>query len=500
MKQKKSNEGLKYLHPGYLRKAVARFGYQFSIKKYIVYFLGLYGCVAALSFAFKLRPAGILTVALAVTGFVPSMFAMVYKNLYEDKRFEDIGAYMEQILYSFKRRAKILNSLEDTLILFEKGTSRLYDRIQEAVHYIQIGKAGENLYREAFAFIEKEYGCKRLYKIHDFLIEAEKAGGDCNAAADILLNDRRLWIDRAYALKREKRNVKVKITIGIGLSFMICAMTVFMLPSEFGITGNAASQIVTVIVILLNMLIWYVAQAKLSKSLIREEEGPKYEEVKRQYDYIMHNDLKREKRKALFLAMLPIPAIVFFAFYKSMAPAALLVILMFLLANLPAHRYRVSLKHVAREVEKVFPEWLLNMSMHLQTDNVHVSLAKSIPGAPWILKDELKILLDRIEKKPDSVRPYLTFMDNVCLPDITCAMKVLYSMAEFGSVNLNGQIGPLAERGALMTDKAERIKTEDFIAGVSFLILLPMITGVAKMLTDLSLVVVYILSAVNHAA
>ena len=42
-------------------------------------------------------------------------------------------------------------------------------------------------------------------------------------------------------------------------------------------------------------------------------------------------------------------------------------------------------------------------------------------------------------------------------------------------------------------------RTEDYIAGISFLILLPMITGVLKMLADLALVVVYILSAVNHA-
>ena len=79
--------------------------------------------------------------------------------------------------------------------------------------------------------------------------------------------------------------------------------------------------------------------------------------------------------------------------------------------------------------------------------------------APAILREELNILLAGIEEKPDSVRPYLSFMKQVPLPDVTSAMKVLYSMAEFGASDIGGQIGPLAERGAVMTDKAERLRT-----------------------------------------
>ena len=105
-----------------------------------------------------------------------------------------------------------------------------------------------------------------------------------------------------------------------------------------------------------------------------------------------------------------------------------------------------------------------------------------------------------IEKEPDSVKPYLSFMDKAALPDITSAMKVLYSMAEYGAADIGRQIGPLVERNAVMTDKAERLKAEDYIAGTGFLVLLPMITGVIKMLADLALVVIYILSAVGNMA
>ena len=500
MKKSRKKGRVKYWNPGYARQEVHRLGYRFSVRRYAEYLLGLFGCIAAFAWIFRLKVPCILIISAASVCFIPGIFIMTYRNAYEQKRFEDVTAYMEQILYSFKRRAKILTSLEDTLALFQKGESRLYDAISDAIRYIQNADAKENLYREAFSFIEKEYGCSRLYKIHDFLINAEEVGGDFDTSADILLNDRKLWIDRVYELQREKKSVKVKITIGIGLSFFICGMTVFMLPKEFAVTDQVISQAVTTLTILLNMLIWYIAQRKLSKSLILGEEGMEYEEVKRQYDYVMHRNLARERQKGYFQAGLVLPFIVYLGLKGKMLPAGLLTGFAVLIATQPGRRYRVSLKHVTRAVEKAFPEWLLSMSLQLQTDNVHVSLAKSIANAPELLKEELGTLLQKIEGEPDSVQPYLGFMKPVSLPDITSAMKVLYSMAEFGAADISRQIAPLVERNAAMTDKAERIRAEDEIAGISFLILLPMITGVVKMLADLALVVVYILSAVNSVA
>ena len=498
-KQGKKKKVVTYLAPGYAKREVHRLGYHFSLKKYLSYFLGLSGGIAALSYAFRLKAPWIIVICLITSCFVPGIFITVYRDMYEQKRFEDITAYMEQILYSFKRRAKILTALEDTLVLFREGESRLYDAISEAVEYIRNADADRHLYKEAFAFIEKEYGCARLYKIHDFLIEAEEVGGDFGASVDILLHDRKLWVDRVYELQREKKNVKVKITIGIGLSFLICAMTVFMLPKDFSVTENVISQAVTTVTILANLLIWYTAHKKLSKSLILSEEGMEYEEVKRQYDYVMHGKLDRDRRKGLYTAAMLIPVIIFLGLKGNMTAAGVVSVFAVLIGTQPERRYKVSLKHLTRAVEKAFPQWLLSMSLKLQTDNVHVSLARSIQGAPRVLKEGLNELLEEIEREPDSVQPYLSFMKPVQLPDVTSAMKVLYSMAEFGAADIGGQIGPLVERNAAMTDKAERLRAEDEIAGIGFLVLLPMITGVVKMLADLALVVIYILSAVNNA-
>ena len=160
-------------------------------------------------------------------------------------------------------------------------------------------------------------------------------------------------------------------------------------------------------------------------------------------------------------------------------------------------KYKHARKRVLREVEKQFPEWLMNLSLQLQTDNVHVSLKKTIPDAPFILKQDLTRLVEEIEQQPNALQPYLRFMREFQIPDVLSAMKILYSMAEFGIGDMGGQIDALVQRNTVMMDRAERLKEEDMMAGVGFLVLLPMITGVVKMLADLVLVILGILSVVN---
>lgn len=491
---------IQYLNPKNLSTEIDRCGYRFSISAYVKYILAIYAGTAGFAYFFRLKPGYMLAVMLAVTLFLPDIFLITYKEMYEEKKFEDVTAYMEQILYSFKRRAKILTSLDDTLALFAKEEGKMHGVLKSAAKYIQTADAKENLYREAFALIEQEYGCTRLYRVHDFLMKAEEVGGDFADSADILLDDRKRWVDRIYELQREKKNVKIKITIGIGLSFLICGMTIMMLPKEFHIVKQPVSQAATAFVMIVNMLIWYLAQKKLAGSLIHSSDDVDFQELHRPYEYVMHGNLKKEKRKSWLTVLMLSPCIILVYFKIGLTAAGAMALFLLLIGSQPERRYKSSRKRIMKEVQKVFPEWLMSMSLQLQTDNVHVSLAESIPEAPEILKEELTKLLNGIEQEPDSVHPYLSFMDKVYLPDVVSAMKILYSMAEFGAVDIGKQIGSLVQRNTMMQDKAERLRTEDYLAGVSFLILLPMLTGVLKMLADLALVVVYILSIVQNVS
>ncbi len=488
---------LRYWNPKRLNTEIEKYGYTFSISVYLKYLLGIYLGIAAFTWVFRLKVPFMLLVMGIVSVFVPGVFLMTYRNLYEEKKFEDLTAYMEQLLYSFKRRAKILTALEDTLLLFQEGESQIYESIERAVLHIRAAETRGDIYEEAFSIIEKEYGCKRLYKIHDFLRKVERTGGCPDAAVEILLNDRKLWIERVYSQENEKKNIKIKVTIGIGLSFLICAMSILMLPKEFDITDNLVSQVVTAAVVILNLLIWYTAQRKLSGSLILMEGESDSEEILQKYNYMMCGSMEKEKKKSLAAAVLFLAAAAILYWKGNVLYAVLVVILAVLLAGQPRRKYKSAMKRVKKEVEKQFPEWLMNLSLQLQTDNVHVSLEKTIPDAPEILKDELNKLLEGIEQHPNSLKPYIGFMEVLKLPDVFSAMKLLYSMAEFGTGDMGKQIDALVQRNIVMMDKAEKLRQEDIFAGIGFLVLLPMVTGVLKMLADLVLVIFNILSVVN---
>ena len=86
-------------------------------------------------------------------------------------------------------------------------------------------------------------------------------------------------------------------------------------------------------------------------------------------------------------------------------------------------------------------------------------------------------------------------MKDFHLSDIQSTMKMLYALSAFGSDDAQSQIRTLVERNTKIMDRGEKMKMEDQLAGVSFAMLLPMMTAVVKMMTDM---VVMMISLLNN--
>lgn len=486
----------RYMNPKYLKEEIHCCGYHFTWRGYLKYLLFVYAGIGGCSYLFGLKSIYILTVLICCSFFVGHTFVIAYRNKYEQKKFADVTNYMEQLLYSFKRRAKILSSLQDTLALFPEG--EMHEDIEEAVTYIQNAETSGNIYEEAFQFIERDYACRRLSAVHRFLIQVEGMGGEFEESADLLLEDRKMWVDRVYELERDKKNVKIKVTIGIALSFLICLMAVKILPEQFAITEQPVSQLVTAAVVLMNLLIWYTAHKKLSGSLIQGDEETESKNLEKKYAVVMWEDLKKSKKKYIAAALLLLPAVPAIYLMGNRPLCIMTALFLVLIATQPKRRYRAAYKLILRETEKAFPDWLLGMALLLQTENVHVSLARSVKDCPFVLKEEVLRLNDGIMKEPDRIEPYIHFMEPFQIPDITSAMKMLYSMAEYGAGDVRKQIHGLMQRNFVLMDKAQRMRSEDYLSGMGALVLLPMITGTLKMLTDMALLVVSLLSVIQN--
>ena len=147
-----------YLNFKKMQAEVTRYGLNINMVDYLK-FIGIsYLAMIVFCYVFKLRLLCIAVVAAVITLLLPSIFMAQFRNMYETKRFEDVNAYLEQMLYSVRKQPKILTALQDTLILFsENKEAGLYKVVNEAIQYIQNGQSRQNIYKEAFAIIEKEY-------------------------------------------------------------------------------------------------------------------------------------------------------------------------------------------------------------------------------------------------------------------------------------------------------------------------------------------------------
>lgn len=141
---------------------------------------------------------------------------------------------------------------------------------------------------------------------------------------------------------------------------------------------------------------------------------------------------------------------------------------------------------VKRAIEQVFPEWLMEMALLLQADNVQVSLKKTYEGAAAVLRPALRKLYDALEENPESADPYLEFLQEQDLPGIHSAMKMLYAISMGKGGDAAQQIREILQRNTLLVDKAERIAQEDASAGGCVYFLLPVLSGAMKLILDLS--------------
>nr|WP_298059712.1 hypothetical protein [uncultured Blautia sp.] len=487
------------LNPKHFSQEIHRYNADISNWQFVKFLLTCYVGLILFMIIFKLKIPYMAVILVAVTLFLPSVFLLNLRTNYEIKRFESVNSYLEQLLYSFRRQPKILTALQDTILLFqEEENSELREVIEQAIQYIQNPTGNGDVYEEALGIIEKDFGCKRMKKIHSFLRQVESAGGNIEESIEILLLDRNLWVDRITGLIMDKKKVNVNVTIAIGLSFLITAISLYMIPESFGIVKTMPSQISTTVVFLLNGMIWYIVQRALSGSLLAADRDTPFEDLKHAYDIVMHDEGKKKQKVFLLTGIMIVLAGGALTFFSS--PMVGLPIAAFgaILATQPKRTYKRSKKKLRKEVQKCFPDWLLGVSLQLQTDNVHVSIMKSIPSAPELLQEELINFQDNLEKHPDTLDPYLQFFRILQISEISSAMKMLYGLSAFGSEDSQEQIKALVNRNTLIMDHAEKLRMEDELAGVTFAMLAPMITGTIKMVVDLGLVMTYVLSTVQY--
>ena len=266
---------------------------------------------------------------------------------------------------------------------------------------------------------------------------------------------------------------------------MICGAIVYLPVMDMDISQEWAVQIVAVLVVIINELIIYRAQKYLMidwiKIQLTEDEEYYVKKMKELYSY----NEKKEKCISLFLGCLGmVLTVVLFFLKKEWLVVGSLLLTLFLLNQHHVGK-GILRKNLIKEVKYAFPNWLLDIVLLLQSENVQVALQKSKEHVPGVLREELYQLLERLERQPESSEPYHLFLKDFSIPEVHSAMGILYSLSIGNSGNADKQISELVEKNLALLDDTERTLLKESSSGMYVLFLLPVVVASFKLIVDM---------------
>lgn len=503
MKKKKKAgifDRLKLLNPRYLEHEVHVYGYNFSWKKHVLVIICSLLGISAIGVLFRLGAAYFTAVILATVAILPIFILNMYKGMFEQKRFADAVTYCEQMLYAFQKHKKILSALKETGEVFERGGMK--DAIDEAVYHMEKGKAGGDIFREALGIIEQKYACVKIHMVHELLINNEEYGGEMENSVYLMLNDIEVWKRSGYLLQADKKTSHTDNMISIAVATILCAVALYVLNAMGKIyPGAEGVDIFAVGIIQASSFVFICFQlyvlAKSFKSLtvnwLQSEMLHDANYILNSYDTVMRYDDEKEKKRSILLSApffaVAIPA---FLFHVNWLGIACILIAAFMLLQ---HKigYSLAKKDVDAELYIALPQWLMEIALLLQNNNVQVSIAKSMDQAPIVLHYELKKLTQRLRDYPDKLSSYTDFCKNFDIPEVQSCMKMLHAISETGTGNATVQINNLIQRVNEMQNMADKIRNENTAFKAKMIFSYPVLAATIKLLIDLTVGMVYMM-------
>ncbi len=490
----KKKSGLRYLRYKNLTNELAKYGYEYTVKKsFIIY--GMIVIMAAIfGLLYKLELKYIAAIGVIGVLLSPMVIIQIMKGRYHTTMFSLANGYMEQFLYSFKRNGTVLNALLEAATIFDEGM--FHNILEKAIKHIQYTTDSEDPEREALDIIGEFFSCERVDNIHSFAIAAQRRGGDVSGSIGLLTKNRAMWAERISNLQKEFSLVKRNIAIALAATLIICILPLYLLGGNLNISSMQLCQISAVVLIGSCMLIYVKADKKLCRSWIEKEAdstgiGKKYIQV-RDYDEV--KEAKVSKKISVIPAILIIGG---FLYFKNFAILIVGIVVVLFLLNQHKIGHSLAKKKVSKEIEKQFPNWLMEVALLLQTDNVQVAIRKSVENSPEVLLYALEKFIEELEENPNYIEPYHRFLKEYRNPDVQSAMKILYSLSSGNAGDVTKQVEELIDRNNSLMDKAEKLSQEDKIAGMKVYILLPSLLASFKLMMDMSLLLVLFLKNLN---
>lgn len=492
-----------FFNPKNIVNEIAGLGYSITTSKIMAFVVGFIVAAIVAGIFLHLEIPYMIILGIGFLCCLPSLIIAYFRHTYEVKRFNAVTSYIEQLIYSFHKNNKIYDSIID---VNEISTDEVKEITTEMIEILDNqNNQVTNPFRKAFNHFEKHYDCSRLKTLHRYLIEIETHGGESKNSLNMLLDDTRSWTERTLEYQAGRKNVQNKVLLSTFFAMISCGFMINMIPEEYvaQIIDKPVYQIGTCIILISCLLVYTYAAGKVAVSYLDNEIDRKSEDYEKRASEYVANYTRQATEGKLKKPMI-IKTIIFSilgigcygasffipALSSTLKIAAIIVLLLGAFITLDKYRkFRSYSSAIRRTMSKMFPEWLRNVLLYLQTDNVHMSIRKSYDACPNVLKAEVESFIYDIENDPIGDTPYKNFLQGYNLPQLKLSANYLYSIALFGAEDINTQLNYLVEQNHKLVLTSETQRNEDTLAIFTMLMLAPMLLAVAKLMLDLILFV-----------
>jgi hypothetical protein len=396
---------------------------------------------------------------------------------------------MDTLLYAFLKEEKVEGAIRDAALTLPEGAMK--EVVTKCHERLLMTDDDRSVMEEALGEIEKAYPCKRIQDVHAFMIHVEYYGGEIEKPVKLLLEDKGRWEKRIQKAMEERKKKLADIVLSVAVSLLICGVILYLPVLNVDISSNWIVQIFSLVVLLADDVVVLKAQKYLSVDwlnlgIVEDEEYY----VKKMKEFKSFDEKKEGRPSWILGSLCLIISVVLFAFGKAWLAAIGLFLSVFLFQQ---HKVGHALlrKNITKEISYAFPNWLLDLVLLLQSENVYMALSKSRMHVPGVLREELDLLLERLEMEPESSTPYHLFLQEFAIPEVHSAMSSLYGLSIGNSSNGDRQISELVTRNLTLLDVTETRRLQDAGSGMQLLFLAPVLIASFKMVIDMALLMIH---------
>lgn len=480
-----------------LNLEIKGYGYEYNFKSFILQLIAFLIVIFVAGYFYLLKPLCMGILLLVSLLVFPVIIRAQFKYMYNNKRFQNMVNYLEKMIIFFKQDPKILSSLSKTRRYVDETTRQCID---QALEILENDMSSER-YSKALKVIEDEYHSSRIISLHRFMITVEeKSSQNYFHSLGNVDFDLKEWVNRIYSYQLQLKTKKMQVMVSLIASIVLLGIFSIMwveVDSMAHVISNPVYQILATIFLISSILMFAFVQSKVNGQWLIEDHDDKennklLNKIKRSEDYTYKKALVKQIPKMLLFFLLSI----YCAYVGQKLIAVVLGLIVGYLFYEPISQQKGRKKSIARSLATEFPLWLRDVALNLNNYVVVGAIKNSRTFVSPAFKKYLDNLLEDVDQNPTSIEPFVTFLQEYDVPDVTTCMLSLYSLQYVSEDESAREVTDLIQRNQNMLANAEKLRNQNALIGVLVISFIPILLSMFKIIIDMVIMLLGIFSNV----